>query len=250
MADTLNIYQKLAKIRKMAEFLRKNKEGHGYKYVSEDEILLRVTAGMEKYGISLIPRMVPGTANVTRSNFIKTKEVTDKTGNVIHTENTVDDFVFTSQVEMQWINDEKPEENIVVPWMVIGQQANASMAFGSGWTYIFRYFLLKYFDIATSEDDPDNYKERKAETSQQETKVVVATILSQIEQLVKEKVNDSNKAAVKKAIIDAKVVMENGKASNKYTLIKDVETATKYLQTLQNALGITIGTPAEESKEE
>ena len=43
---------------------------------------------------------------------------------------------------------------------------------------------------------------------------------------------------VKKQILDAKVVVENGKASNKFTLIKDLETAQTYLKLLNSALGI------------
>ena len=35
----------------MVEALQKNKSGYGYKYVSEDEILAKVTAGLEKYGL-------------------------------------------------------------------------------------------------------------------------------------------------------------------------------------------------------
>ena len=41
----LNLYQKLAKIRKMTEVIQKNKRGYNYKYTSIDEILARVTAG-------------------------------------------------------------------------------------------------------------------------------------------------------------------------------------------------------------
>lgn len=235
---TLNIYQKLAKIRKIAEVLQKNKEGHGYKYVSEDEILLKVTSGMEKYGLSLIPRMIQGTDSLTRNTFIKVKEFADKTGNIVRTENTADDFVFKCWMEWQWINDENPSEFVSIPWMIVGQQTNASMSFGSGLTYTTRYFLLKYFNVATSEDDPDNYKERKSELDKEEEKKVVAVVLSQIEKLVDERVNETNKAAVKKAILDAKLILENGKPSNKFTLIKDLETAQTYLKILNSALGI------------
>ena len=35
----MNIYQKLAKVRKQAEVIQRNKKGYGYTYVSEDEIL-------------------------------------------------------------------------------------------------------------------------------------------------------------------------------------------------------------------
>ena len=49
--EQMSIYQKLAGIRKMVEVIRKNKSGYNYKYVSEDEILARVTAGMDKYHV-------------------------------------------------------------------------------------------------------------------------------------------------------------------------------------------------------
>ena len=44
---------------------------------------------------------------------------------------------------------------IVVPWVMVGQQADASQSFGSGLTYVYRCFLLKLFGVSTVEDDPD-----------------------------------------------------------------------------------------------
>ena len=38
---------------------------------------------------------------------------------------------------------------------MVGQQSDASQEFGSGLTYSSRYFLFKYFSIATSDADPD-----------------------------------------------------------------------------------------------
>ena len=65
MADQdLNIYQKLSKIRKQVEVIQKNKAGYGYKYVSEDEILARISGLMDKYSLSLIPCVVRGSAAV------------------------------------------------------------------------------------------------------------------------------------------------------------------------------------------
>lgn len=63
----LNLVQKLAGIRKMVEVIRKNKSGYNYKYVSEDEILARVTAGMDKYHVLLYPGIVPQTADANLS---------------------------------------------------------------------------------------------------------------------------------------------------------------------------------------
>ena len=71
--EEMTIYQKLAGIRKMVEVIRKNKSGYNYKYVSEDEILARVTAGMDKYHVLLYPGIVPATAIITPYNYTKIK---------------------------------------------------------------------------------------------------------------------------------------------------------------------------------
>ena len=62
--EVLNLQQKLSKIRKMTEVIQKNRKGFNYKYTSIDEILARVTAGMNKYNVSLIPSIVPGSESV------------------------------------------------------------------------------------------------------------------------------------------------------------------------------------------
>lgn len=64
MADNLNIYQKLAKIRKQVEVIQRNKSGYGYKYVSEDEILAKISGFMDKYSLSLIPSVIHSSATV------------------------------------------------------------------------------------------------------------------------------------------------------------------------------------------
>lgn len=45
--QNLNIYQKLAKIRKQVEVIQRNKKGYGYTYVSEDEILAKISGFMD-----------------------------------------------------------------------------------------------------------------------------------------------------------------------------------------------------------
>ena len=60
MSD-LNIYQKLAKIRKQVEIMKKDARAYGYNYVKEEDILAKVTAFMEEYGLALTPAIVPGT---------------------------------------------------------------------------------------------------------------------------------------------------------------------------------------------
>lgn len=229
----LNLYQKLSKIRKMAEVIQKNKKGFGYTYVTEDEILVRVTAGMEKYGVSLIPKMLHGTTIVTPRNYLKIKEKPDKTGKMIRTEETVDEFLLTAQVEWEWVNDENPSEKIIIPWMLVGQQSDASQTFGSAWTYASRYFLLKYFNIATSDDDPDAYKAKKAEAALLEQKEMVGAILMQIDKVVQENISDTTRDAFAKELKGTAFIKSKGKPVANYQVIEDIETATKVLEFVQ-----------------
>ena len=62
--QNLNIYQKLAKIRKQVEVIQRNKKGYGYTYVSEDEILAKISGFMDKYNLSLIPSVIHSSAVV------------------------------------------------------------------------------------------------------------------------------------------------------------------------------------------
>ena len=45
---------------------------YGYKYVTDDELLAKITVGMDKYGVSLVPNIVPGTLRVEPYTYKKT----------------------------------------------------------------------------------------------------------------------------------------------------------------------------------
>lgn len=75
--ETLNLQQKLAKIRTMTEVIQKNRKGYNYKYTSVDEILARVTAGMKKYHVSLYPHITSGSESVKPFMYTKTKFTKD-----------------------------------------------------------------------------------------------------------------------------------------------------------------------------
>ena len=163
MAEEMNLYQKLAKIRKQVEVIRKNKKGFNYSYVSDDEILARVSVFLDKYGISLIPNVSMGTLKVEPYTYKKTK--VSKQGEIY--EETVNEVLVSADMTWTWVNNNKPEERINVDWVLVGQQADASQALGSALTYTNRYFLLKFFNIATPDNDPDNFrgKQREAEAA-------------------------------------------------------------------------------------
>lgn len=177
----LNLYQKLAKIRKQVEIMQKNTKAYGYYYVKEEELLAKITAYMEKLDLSLIPGIVPDTIDVEPYHYVKTK-VTNK-GEIY--EEHVNEVLVSADTTWTWVNNENPSECIVVPWAMVGQQADASQSFGSGLTYSSRYFLLKYFNVSTSNDDPDAWRAKQKEAAAAEDKAIAEEIVQKIDAAVK-----------------------------------------------------------------
>ncbi len=184
MADqqNLNIYQKLAKIRKQVEVIQRNKKGYGYTYVSEDEILAKISGFMDKYALSLIPSVVHNSAIVSPYSTKKTKS-TNK--GEIYEEN-VNEVLVSADMVFTWVNNENPEERVDVPWILVGHQSDGSQSFGSGLSYAMRYFLLKFFNIATPDDDPDKWRSKQRAAGAAEDKMIAEEIISSFDTLVKD----------------------------------------------------------------
>ena len=153
MQENLNLVQKLAKIRAMSDAVVKSKRGYNYSYEDITEILANVTSGMKRYGVTLIPTIIPGTSEVSQNVVRKTK--VDKAGKPY--ESVTTEMLYSADMLFRWINDENPNETIEVPWFVTGSQEDPSQAFGSGLTYCTRYFLTSYFQIARADSDVDAY---------------------------------------------------------------------------------------------
>jgi len=181
MAEELNIYQKLAKIRKQVEVIRRNKSGYGYKYVSEDEILAKVSAFMDKYSLSLIPNVIHGSSTVAPYHSKKTKS-TNK-GDIY--EENVNEVLVSADMVFTWINNDKPEERVEVPWILVGHQSDGSQSFGSGLSYAMRYFLLKFFNVATPDDDPDKWRSKQKEAGAAEDKMIAEEIIQTVDGVIK-----------------------------------------------------------------
>lgn len=182
MAEEMNIYQKLAKVRKQVEVIQRNKSGYGYKYVSEDEILAKVSGFMDKYGLSLIPSIVHNSSEVSPYNTKKTKT----TGKGELYEENVNEVLVSADMVFTWVNNENPEERIDVPWILVGHQSDGSQSFGSGLSYAMRYFLLKFFNIATPDDDPDKWRSKQKAAGAAEDKMVAEEIINSLDAQVKE----------------------------------------------------------------
>lgn len=229
----MNIYQKLAKIGERVDVIKKNRAGYNYKYVSEDIILARIKGLMTKLGVSLIPGVEYGTTKVEPFTYKKTKVL--KNGSTI--EDTVREVTVQADTHWIWVNNDRPEDRIVVPWTLVGQQEDAAQAFGSGLTYSSRYFLLKYFNVATSEDDPDAWRAIQHEAEEKEKLAITKGILEEVTRIVSAYLDAHPKNRDKVAEVVQKHARDkNNKPSPNYNLITDPDVAKKLLQDIKTAL--------------
>lgn len=223
MAERMNIYQKLAKIRKQVEVVQKNKSGYGYKYVTDDELLAKITAGMDRYGVSLIPNIVPDTLEVQPYTYKKTKKE-KQNGQFVTYEENVNEFITTSDMQYIWVNNENPEEKVVVNWSMVGQQSDASQCLGSGLTYSMRYFLLKYFNVATPDDDPDAWRSKQKAAEIAEDKAVAEQIIAVLDTEIKSFLADNPKKSN-----DVKTLVSKYTKNGNYFAITESALAAKLL---------------------
>ena len=223
--DKLNIYQKLAKIRAIADAVKKTKTGHNYTYADISDILAKITAGMAKHGVSLVPGIVPGTTEVQQVVSVNTK--TDRQGNAY--DKTTTEMLVKADMTFRWVNDDNPMEFVEVPWTLTGSQADPSQAFGSGLSYCTRYFLSSYFQIAQVDTDVDAYRSKQKEAEESEDIAIAGQIVDELHNLVTKYLegNPDDAPNVKKFL--GKYV----KGSD-YFKIKEPALASKLLQDFTN----------------
>jgi hypothetical protein len=136
-----NLYQKLVEIRKEVINFSKDTEGYGYKYVSGSQAIAKIREKMDSLGVLLVPKM---------------HEIVNDTYTYINSKGKdATDHIVKGDMSYIWINAEKPEEQLEIPWKLYGAQDDISKAYGSGLTYSERYFILKFFQAPTDELDPD-----------------------------------------------------------------------------------------------
>ena len=146
-----NIYQKLLIIQQRINGLGKDKSTYNYKYVTGDKVLGEIKPLMNELGL-LLKQEVLSIEN-TRQDY----QLTDKAGNV----RNKSEILSKVMMKFTWVDSDTSEkdENL----FGANGQNDWDKGCGSAYTYAERYFLLKYFHIATDEDDIDN-SERKDDT--------------------------------------------------------------------------------------
>lgn len=146
----MNIYQKLIEVRKEVPYIQKADKGAQYSYTGSSRVLGSLKRKMDELGLLLIPAVT----NARVSS--ETVENTDRDG-----KNKKTTTYFTElEMTMTWVNAENPEEKIVSPWYAQGVDIAGEKGVGKAMTYGEKYFLLKFFNIATDKDDPDTFQKK------------------------------------------------------------------------------------------
>lgn len=149
--EKLNLFQKLLVIQNRINGLGKDKSAFNYKYVTGDKVLGEIKPMMNELGL-ILKQEILGIENV-RQDY----QLVDREGK-IRQKNEI-----LSKVDMRftWVDADTgdKDENL----FGANGQNDWDKGVGSALTYAERYFLLKYFHIATDEDDIDN-PDRKDES--------------------------------------------------------------------------------------
>ena len=141
----MNLKEKLIEIRKEIPYLRKDTKGYNYRYVSGVSVLTTIQKKMNELKVLLYPDLAEGR--------IIQFEITDRKGN--------SKINFRFECNGFYIfSDAESDDILQIPFFFTGIQDDSSKALGSALTYSERYFLLKFFNIATDNDDPDTFQEK------------------------------------------------------------------------------------------
>lgn len=174
----MNIYQKLVEVRKAVPYLQKSQEGSQYKYVGSSQVLAAVREKMDELQLLLIPSITDKTLHLSAiEQFNKDSDKPFKRTTTYFTE---------LEMKMTWVNAEKPDEKIEIPWYAQGVDIAGEKGVGKALTYGEKYFILKQFNISTDKDDADSFQER-IDQSKPKPKQKLAT--TQQKENIKETIN-------------------------------------------------------------
>jgi len=184
-----NIYQKLLVIQKSIGGLAKDKNTksqynpNGYAYVTGSKVLENIKPLMNELGLILKQEVV--SAENTRQDY------TTKNG-------TKSEVLTKVMMKFTWVDCETGEKDENM--FGANGQNDWEKGFGSALTYAERYFLLKYFHIATDEDDIDNPDRKKSEPVKVSTPDPIANTSIPKQEVVKDKETSGIEDHIKKII--------------------------------------------------
>ncbi len=209
----LNLFQKIADVKANIDGFTKDAKSYNYSYVSGSQVLHRIRNKMIENNLLLVPKTSEENykqIDVTRFNKKAGREI------------TTSEFIVEMNLTYVWINADKPEEQFEVTFYAVGQQDDVSKAHGTALTYAERYFLMKFFNIPTDEDDADakEKQEKYSKPNVQKVGELKQDIFSFID-LMKERGREITEEQVKKELnITDYTKLSNGQIANAIQSLK------------------------------
>ena len=135
----LTLGEKLLEMQKKVDSVVKDGKNQSDKYdfASDENVLDTFRPLMDELGLLLVPE-------ITGTNVM---EGTTRSGTAR--------YLTELRMLMRWIDVESGAE-LIVPWYAQGVDLAGEKGVGKALTYGEKYFLLKFFHVATKKDDPDS----------------------------------------------------------------------------------------------
>ena len=206
--ETKGLYKKLLIIQQKINGLGKDKKSFSYSYVTGDKVLGEIKPLMNELGLLLKQEVI--SINNSRQDYAT------KIG-------TKSEILSKVMMQFTWIDVESGEKD--VNSFGANGQNDFEKGLGSALTYAERYFLLKYFHIATDEDDIDNPERKEEELKLQQeqekahkketerlTEINKVLVKCTTEESLKEeytKLTESDKKIFGKLVVDLKTKLIN-----------------------------------------
>ena len=151
----MSIYKKLLKIQSEVKGLSKDKKSHNYDYVTGNKLLSFIKPLMDEQGL-ILKQEILSIENERQDYKTKYGEKSEILSKVM--------------MRFTWIDTATgdKDENL----FGANGQNDWEKGLGSALTYGERYFLLKFFHIATDEDDIDNPERKKSTATPAIQKIV------------------------------------------------------------------------------
>lgn len=134
---SMNIYQRLNKVREAVAYLQKDKEVQGYKAITHDAVTAAVRPEFIKHGVMVVPSLVSAVT-------IQETRMATKSGVPI--------IRYEAEYDVRFVNIDNPEDFVTVH---IGAHAldQGDKAPGKATSYATKYAMLKLLSIETGEDE-------------------------------------------------------------------------------------------------
>ena len=144
-----NVLSALLNVQKGITALKKDAKGFNYDYLSGDKLLSKIRPLLDENGLILAPEILS-----VRSEMYEYQQ--EKKGKIVN----VKEILYHLTMKMTFFHADSGE-SLESNWYACGMN-DFEKGYGSALTYAERYFLMKFFHIATDKDDID-YPDRKTD---------------------------------------------------------------------------------------